>query len=487
MTTQNESPHVPASESADGVIRIGLVTGATGYVGGQVAAKLVSEGWLVRALSRDADKVMGLPWWDDEQCEVIEGDASNEADLNRALAGVDVAWYLLHSMGDQDDFAQAERDMAHAFARAAKANNVNRIVYLGGLHPEGEELSEHLASRVEVGEVLLDSGVPTAALQAGVVIGDESASFIMLRNLAERLPGAVAPSWIRNHVQPIAVEDAVHYLVRAADLPADVNRTFDIGGPKAMEYADMMKEYASAKGLLPRLVLSAPVTTPKWAAQWIGLVTPVGSGMAEPLIGSLLHDTVVKERDLDDLVGAPEGGHTPFKEAVRRATEGVDTRTWRRTLLATSAAVTATAVIGSLATDPDSRWYRWLRKPAFQPPTAAFPIAWTALYADIALVSALSLADLAETGKDDKRRTYAIALGSNLVLNAAWSVLFFNRKNLPAAAVESVALAASSADLVRRSWQVSPQKGVALSPYAAWTTFASVLTMALRRKNPKAS
>lgn len=475
--------------------RLGLVTGATGYVGGQVVQRLLDDGWRVRVLSRDADHARSTQWGDrvvadgeraePGQVEVVEGDASSASDVARALADVDVAWYLLHSMGEQSGFVDAEKEMAATFADQAERAGVSRIVYLGGLHPEGE-LSEHLASRVAVGETLMASGVPTAALQAGVVIGDGSSSFIMLRHLAERLPGAVAPQWIRHRIQPIAIDDAVHYLVGAAELPPAINRTFDIGGPESMQYAQMMDRYARAVGLRGRLVATAPVTTPGLAARWIGLVTPISSGLAKPLIGSLQHDTVVDERDLDALVGAPPGGHTPFADAVRSAVRGQDTRRWLRTIASTSAAVAATAVAGSVGTSPDSRWYRGLDKPSFQPPGWVFPIAWTALYADIAAISALSLADLAEDGRDNEWRSYATALATNLVLNAVWSQIFFRAHRLRAAQVEAAVLAISSADLVRRSARVSPEKGVALAPYAAWTAFATVLSSALAQLNPDA-
>ncbi|AKT52505.1 DNA-binding protein [Arsenicicoccus sp. oral taxon 190] len=472
-----------------------MVTGGTGYVGGEVVAALLDQGWRVRVLSRSAGKVQRTSWGDaitdDDgavdaragQVEVVEGDASDPADLRRALDGVDVAWYLLHSMGEGTDFQQQEREMAQAFADAARAAAVSRIVYLGGLHPQGEELSEHLASRVEVGEILLGSGVPTAALQAGVVLGDESQSFVMLRHLAERLPGAIAPRWLRNTIQPIAADDVVHYLVAAADLPADVNRTFDVAGPDVISYADMMKRYAAVMGLGPRPVVTAPVTTPRLAARWIGLVTPVPYALAQPLIGSLLHDTVASECDLADLVGEPQGGATGFEAAVRRAAQGQDTRRWRHTVSATGLAVLATAAVGSLVTDPSSRWYRRLSKPSWQPPSWAFPVAWTALYADIALVSALTIADLAETDREEEARAYARALGLNLMLNAGWSAVFFGAKQLRPAAVEAVVLAASSADLVRRAAGVSPEKGVALAPYALWTAFAAALTAELARRN----
>ena len=478
--------------------RLALVTGATGYIGGQVAQELLRRGWRVRLLSRSAQKVRNLPWGDavvaegrsagPGQAEVVEGDASKAADVARALRDVDVAWYLLHSMGDSENFVEEEVQMAKTFGAAAHDAHVQRIVYLGGLHPDDEpvsQLSDHLRSRVEVGQALMDSGVPTAALQTGVVIGDESSSFIMIHHLAERLPGAIAPQWVRNRIQPIAVHDVVHYLVGAADLPQDVNRTFDVGGPESIEYAQMLDQYTRAVGKGRRFMLTAPVTTPGLAANWIGLVTPISSRLARPLIGSLQHDTVMHERDLDDYIGAPEGGHTSFADAVRSAVKDLDINRWRRVFLSTSAAVATTAVVGSLATSPGSTWYRSLRKPSFQPPAWLFPVAWTALYADIAAIGSLTIADLGEQGRKDEQRAYVLALGTNLVLNAGWSILFFRRKNLTAASLESVVLAVSSADLVRRSARMAPEKGVVLSPYAGWTGFAAVLTNSIRRLNPR--
>ncbi|WP_370629920.1 NAD(P)H-binding protein [Tessaracoccus sp. OS52] len=398
---------------------------------------------------------------------MVQGDASEPADLDRALAGADVAWYLLHSMEQGGSFGDIERQMAESFAAAAREAGVGRLVYLGGLHPEGE-LSPHLRSRVEVGQILMDSGVPTAALQAGVVIGKDSISFRMLRHLSERLPGAIGPSWIRNRIQPIAVADLMHYLVAAADLEPSVNRTFDIGGPEALTYADMMVRYAAAVGLGPRIVLTAPVTTAHLAARWMGLVTPIRTTMARPLIGSLLNNTVVAERDLDDIVGAPPGGHTPFDDAVRAAVRDVDTRSWRRTLLATTGAVAAAATVGGLlGATGRSRGI-------------VLPAVWAGVHADLAVMSALVLSDLADGGRDDERKAFTKILTANLVLTASHGLLGRSRSRA-LGAVLALLTAGSSAELVRRSAKASPERAFFLLPWAATTS----LSAALRPRRPR--
>src|SRR6478672_1298204 len=189
----------PNDTTRDTTGRRALVTGASGYVGGQVVPRLLDEGWTVRVLTRRRGSMDDKPWVD-------RGDVGSADDMRRALEGVDAAWYLVHSMDDQPDFQERDREAATHFAEAAKAAGVSRIVYLGGLHPDDEVLSPHLASRVEVGRILLDSGVPTAVLQAAVVLGDGSASFDMLRYLTTRLPAMVAPKWLDNKIQPIAID-----------------------------------------------------------------------------------------------------------------------------------------------------------------------------------------------------------------------------------------------------------------------------------------
>lgn len=513
MTAPKPGQQGPQSPSSRARPRLALVTGASGFVGGALVGRLLEEGWRVRVLTRRRHGLERAAWADRlvaegaaagrGEVEPVEGDAASREDLARALEGVEVAWYLLHSMGDVDDFERAEREMAAGFAAEAAAAAsapasaacLRRIVYLGGLHPESGELSAHLRSRAEVGRILMASGVPTAALQAGVILGEGSASFAMLQGLVERLPGAFGPRWLRNRITPIAMPDLLHFLVRAADLPADVSRTFDVGGPETMPYADMLPRAARALGLGPRPVLTIPVMTPRMASRWIAMVTSVPHGLVTPIVESVLHDTVVRERDLEALVGLPEGGLTRFEDAVVSASDGHDPKRAGRIVASSAAAVLATMLIGSLATNPRSAWYASIRKPSWQPPGVAFPLVWTALYADIAWMTALARMDLAEAadreaanredanredaGARHAARAFRRAFAGNLVLNAGWSLVFFRGHRLLAAAGVAAALALSSADLVRRVGATSRERGVVLAPYAAWTAFATVLSGAI--------
>lgn len=294
-----------------------LVTGATGYVGGRLAPRLVEAGHMVRALARDPGRLRDAAWAGD--VEIVKGDLEAPEDVRRAVEGIDVVYHLVHAMSAGGDFAKAELQQAQHVAAAAKAAGVQRIVYLSGLHPEGERLSKHLASRVAVGEALLASGVPTIVLEAGIVIGSGSASFEMIRHLTEVLPYMPAPRWVRNFVQPIAVRDVLHYLVAAASVPGDVHGTFDIGGPDVLRYGQVMNGYAVEAGLPQRPIAPLPVLTPWLASQWVNLVTPVPRAIAMPLIGSLLHDCVVEEHRIDAIIPPPEGGLTGYRGAVRLA------------------------------------------------------------------------------------------------------------------------------------------------------------------------
>ena len=224
------------------------------------------------------------------------------------------------------------------------------MVYLGGLAPHDEELSTHMASRQRVGEVLLESGVPTAVLQAAVVIGSGSASFEMLRHLTERLPVMITPKWVESRLQPIAIRDVLRYLVGCATLPADVNRAFDVGGPDVLTYKDMMLRYAAVKGLPRRRMVRVPVLTPRLSSHWVGLVTPVPAGLAKPLVESVKHTSVAREHDIKTYVPDPPEGLIGFDRSVELALSRIQDlevpTSW-------SSASTAGAPSAPLPSDPD--------------------------------------------------------------------------------------------------------------------------------------
>ncbi|OBA95562.1 oxidoreductase [Mycobacteriaceae bacterium 1482268.1] len=294
-----------------------LVTGATGYIGGRLVPRLVDASLRVRAMARNPDKLANAPWRDD--VEVVRGDLTEPDSLTEAFDGVEVVYYLVHSMGTSRDFVSEERRSAHNVVEAARRAGVCRLVYLSGLHPEGTELSRHLASRTEVGEILIESGIETVVLQAGIVIGTGSASFEMIRHLTDRLPLMTAPKWVRNKIQPIAIDDALHYLTAAATAQVPNSRTWDIGGPDVLEYGDAMHVYADVAGLRRRHIVVLPFLTPAIASLWVGLVTPIASGIARPLVESLECDAVMLDHDIDTVIAPPQGGLTSYRDAVTKA------------------------------------------------------------------------------------------------------------------------------------------------------------------------
>ncbi|WP_417218341.1 SDR family oxidoreductase [Arthrobacter sp.] len=292
------------------------VAGATGYVGGRLVPRLLEAGHEVRVLTRSPDKLRDVPWG--PRVDVVEGTLEEESAARALVEDIDVVYYLVHSMGGPGDFERTERLCALQLGAAAREAGVGRIVYLSGLHPEGE-LSRHLASRTEVGRILGHSGVPTLVLQAGLLIGSGSASFEMIRHLTDVLPVMPAPHWVLNRIQPIAVRDALHYLLAAVDLPAGSAGTYDIGGPDVLTYAQMMRGYATAAGLRPPVVLALPVLTPWLAGQWVNLVTPIPRGLALPLVESLQHDCVMRDRSIDGLIPPPAAGLTGYGRSVELA------------------------------------------------------------------------------------------------------------------------------------------------------------------------
>ncbi|WP_328361097.1 SDR family oxidoreductase [Mycobacterium sp. NBC_00419] len=320
-----------------------LVTGATGYIGGRLVPRLLESGFTVRALARNPDKLANVPWRN--KAEVARGDLNDVASLEEAFADVDVVYYLVHSMGLEKDFATEERRAAQNVVTAARTAGVRRIVYLSGLHPEGVGLSTHLTSRTTVGEILIASGIESIVLQAGVVVGSGSASFEMIRHLTDVLPVMTTPKWVHNKIQPIAIRDVLHYLVAAATAVVPKSRTWDIGGPDVLEYGDMMQIYAEVAGLGRRHMLVLPVLTPRIAALWVGLVTPIPSGLARPLVESLHCDAVMNNHDIDTVIPPPPGGLTPYRRSVSlalaRIARGEVETTWN------------TGTAAQLPSDPD--------------------------------------------------------------------------------------------------------------------------------------
>ena len=296
-----------------------LVTGSTGYIGGRLVPELLAAGHEVRVLARHPERLADRSWID--QVEVVAGDASDSGVDHAALKGIDVAYYLLHSLMAGEGFGALERRVALTFAAAAREEKVGRIVYVGALQPDVPEyeLSKHVRSRLEVSQILQRSGVPTIELRAAVIIGSGSASFEMVRYLTERLPVMVTPSWVRTPTQPIAIRDVLYYLVRCATLPGEINRIFEIGGPDVMTYEGMMHGYSRAAGLPKRRVIRMPLGTPRLSAHWVGLITPVPRAVAAPLVDSVTMRTVCREHDIADYIPDPPEGLVPYERSVELA------------------------------------------------------------------------------------------------------------------------------------------------------------------------
>jgi uncharacterized protein YbjT (DUF2867 family) len=292
-----------------------LLTGATGYVGGRLLRRLEEQGCRVRCLARWPEFLQPRVG---PQTELVRGDVLDAASLQPAMRGVDVAYYLVHSMGSAGNFEEQDRQAARNFAEAARKVGVRRIVYLGGLGEDVDELSPHLRSRHEVGELLRASGVPVIEFRASIVIGSGSLSFELVRALVERLPVMVTPRWVRVLAQPIAINDMLAYLMAALESPNTGSATFEVGGPDVVSYADLMREYARQRGLR-RWMIPVPVLTPRLSSLWLGLVTPVYARVGRKLIDSIRHPTVVRDRSaLEQFDVRPVGVREAITQALRR-------------------------------------------------------------------------------------------------------------------------------------------------------------------------
>jgi len=292
-----------------------LVTGATGFIGGMLAARLAADGYEVRCLVRSAAGARAQAL-ERAGLELHVGDALRPHTLRGAGRGIDAAYYLIHSMGrgGPGDFAPRERAAAVGFARMARDEGIERVIYLGGLGDRPH--SEHLRSRHETATLLRQHGPPLTYFRAGMVVGPQSESYRTLRYLVQRLPAMIAPAWLQNPTQPIAIADTLSYLVKALEVDESVGRDVQIGGPDVLTYAQMLDRMAEVLGLPHRPRIPVPLITPWLSSLWIGLLTPVDPGVARPLIEGLAVPTVVTDPSGMELFDVEPLG---FEEALRRA------------------------------------------------------------------------------------------------------------------------------------------------------------------------
>ena len=289
-----------------------LLTGATGYVGGRLLSLLEQRGCELRCMVRRPEDLEGRVR---ATTEVVKGDVLDSESLARVLENVDTAYYLIHSMGTKGSFESQDRLAAENFGRAARTAGVRRIIYLGGLGDKDQQLSPHLRSRHEVGQILAESGCQVVELRASIVIGSGSLSFELVRALVERLSVMICPKWVSTETQPIAIEDLLNYLLAALDWEGEESRTFEIGGPDIVTYGQIMKEYARQRGL-QRVMISVPVLTPRLSSLWLGLVTPVYARIGCKLVESMRNPTVINDPSALEVFDVKPRG---LRKAISRA------------------------------------------------------------------------------------------------------------------------------------------------------------------------
>ena len=281
-----------------------LVTGATGYVGGRLIPALLDAGYRVRAMGRSLEKVGCRPWAGHSRVELVQGDVLDLESLKQATSSCRAAYYLVHSMiAQKEKFVEADRHAAQNMVEAALAAGLERIIYLGGLAEVSQgSLSKHLKSRIEVADILQAGPVPTTDLRTPMILGSGSASFEILRYLAERLPAMITPRWVQSMNQPIAIRNVITYLIGCLEHDETIGQTYDIGGPDILSYRDLLDIYAEEAGLKKRLIIPVPVLTPTLSALWIHLISPVPTSIALPLTEGLTSDAVCTENRIQEII-----------------------------------------------------------------------------------------------------------------------------------------------------------------------------------------
>ncbi|MGE5634099.1 MAG: NAD(P)H-binding protein [Deltaproteobacteria bacterium] len=305
-----------------------LVTGATGFIGSRIVKRLLADGrYKVRCMTRNPENIYELFNLSGDNIEVVKADASNYLELVEALKEVDVAFYLIHSMEGSSkkwqEFSKRDKIAAENFAKAASETNTKRIIYLSGLiDMKHKDLSEHMRSRKEVGDILRTSKAEVTIFRAAIILGQGGGSFQMLQYLVERLPIMVCPKWVLTKSQPISVDDVVTYLIKSIEIKDTANQDYDIGGPEILSYIDMMKRYSNILNKSLKIVI-IPFLTPRLSSYWVDLITPVKASLARPLIDSLKHEAIVHDNKIQNLIpirlkNFEESIGTAMKEEVRR-------------------------------------------------------------------------------------------------------------------------------------------------------------------------
>ena len=307
----------PGSRSTPSTV---LVSGATGYVGGRLVPHLLDRGYTIRCFARDERRLRAQPWGD--QVEVAVGDALKADTIPPAMEGVDTAYYLIHSLGSDDDFAERDRQAAANFRRAAEQKGVDRIIYLGGMRPKGDRASKHLRSRIETGDVLRDGPIPVTEFRAAQIVGSGSLSFELVRYLTERVPVMICPKWVHTPTQPIAIRNVLEYLLEALEVPESRDEIIEIGGADVLTYREMFETYAKVRDL-DRTIINVPFLTPRLSSHWVGLVTPIPNHIARPLIEGLDNEVVVEDPAKARRL-FPDIDPIPFEAAVRLAMRRVE-------------------------------------------------------------------------------------------------------------------------------------------------------------------